>query len=147
MKRGRRELPINRRRLLKKISGKRECFNTWLLSCASMPIVCLVPSDKPRNPLFDRNAWLEVEQPLTFLNIGIGFEHLARLHGEHLPECLHSQFFFDQLDQITEFNRTVISQVEDLIGGSQIDGSRSSCDDIVDIGKVATHLSLIEDLD
>ena len=113
-----------------------------------------IPFDEARDPLVDGYARLEAQIPATGLDIGIGRGHITGLHRLEVDLRLLTQSVFDQPDEAHQRFGSMVPQIVDPVRhtrpvarGRIVEGGQHTRDDIVDIGKVALHLTMVEDRD
>ena len=128
-------------------------------------VIRLVPADEGGETVFDRGLGLEIDVAGQVGDVSIGARHITGLHRQVFFVGDLADRLFQDLNKIAELLRVVVADVVDLVrcraarqiavslGPGRIglgDFRRQAGDrshDIIDIGEVALHLAMVEDLD
>src|SRR5256885_16085595 len=77
--------------------------------------VVFVPRYKSRNPLGDRDRWMEADRLLQLTDVGARGDDVARLHRQKIELCFLSQRFFERGNVVEKKHGAVVADVEDAI--------------------------------
>src|SRR5690606_6504455 len=110
-----------------------------------------VPLYKPTYTLFNTHPRLVVDLPLQPASLCIGTFNTTRLHGQHDFLCFFATCVLNGFDKTRKLNRLIIPNVEQSVGdfpfGRLLLNTNYAYHNIVDIGEVALHFSVVEHLD
>jgi len=81
------------------------------------------------------------------LGVRAGGFHVARLHRLHLDLRLLAEHALQRRDVIQELHRPAVADVVDRIRRGPVEDPERAFDDVVDVGEVALHVAVVEDLD
>ena len=95
--------------------GKRTSSSMTAVS-ASHPIGFPVPANELLDSILNRGARREAHVARKIVDIGIGVEHVAGLHGQQVLACLATETIFHDFDIAQQVDRIVAADVVDAIG-------------------------------
>lgn len=124
-----------------------------------------IPTNEPAYTFFYCGVRAEIDVPGQIARIRLGGWHVARLHGQEAADGLHAKRRLDRVDVAEQFDRLAVadivnppgSRAERRVGLGRIEG-RGRCgravedaddafDDVVDVGEVPDHASVVVDVD
>src|SRR3989344_7290298 len=125
-------------------------------------VVRLVPLHEAADSMLDGSAWPETDVFSKAFDIGRGRWHIPILHWQHFKFGLLSQALFQHLDVAHQLDRLVVANIIDTVrrvtggrvgriaGPGGVGPGRSGYDtgnslnNIIDIGEITDHFSVIE---
>src|SRR5665213_737122 len=134
------------------------------MSALNAALIGHIPFHEPRDPVGDWRRRLEVNIAHEVIDIGVSGRHVARLHRHQLADGLLADRLLQEIDHARDVDRIIVADVihapwhgtacwigrvagPSWIGlRGAVDKANDTFDDIVDIGEIATHLAMIEQL-
>ena len=128
----------------------------------ALDVILLVPLGKMPEAHFDGRRRLEAEIPRQRVHIRIGLVHVPRLHGQEfllaglVNDALGHQTTLQRLHEVQQVLRLVVADVVDpgrvraslaVIRGRVVQHIDDSLYNVVDIGEIPLHITVVEDLD
>ena len=117
---------------------------------ASPPVVVAVPGDEAGHALADVDLGGKAEVAARGLDVGVGLEHVARLHRLVLDDRLPPGGGLDGGDEVAQVLAAVVAEVVDPVDAGRrrvVEAAEDPVDDVVDVGEVAAHLAAVVDRD
>src|SRR3990167_4564172 len=108
------------------------------------PVIFLVPFDKILNSLVDARCRLPAHLA-QFFDICDGRNHVAWRQGHHFHFCFLADIFFYFPDKLYERILPIAADIHHRIGKIGIERRNGTGSDIIDIGEIPRHLSVIID--
>src|SRR5947209_8527543 len=106
------------------------------------------PLDESSDALFDRRPRVVAEQAAGLRDVGEGLRHVAGLRGLTVNYRAASEFAFEQADQLPQFDRARLAEVDDLERSRLVIQRRAHArDDVINVCVVAPRRAVAEDGD
>mmetsp|Transcript_2460 Transcript_2460/g.5721 ORF Transcript_2460/g.5721 Transcript_2460/m.5721 type:complete len:397 (+) Transcript_2460:1608-2798(+) len=120
------------------------------LRCHFVPRCVVIPKplDKGGNSLLDARLRVVPEKIPGLGHVRIRRGHVPLLHADRLDECFLSHPLLDDPDEVGQYYRVSVAQVDEL-GPSSVDKQRvdDALDNVPDKSKVPLGLAVVEDAD
>src|SRR4051794_37633913 len=123
---------------------------------ASNFVVVAIPRDKIANAILDGCLRLEPDVAHKIPYVYVGFHDVARLHRQHILDCLATQLLLQQTHHVQELFRPLVTDIVDprrrrprasAAFGDTVHEAHYDTGDVVDMGEVAAHVAMVKEPD